>query len=429
MCGSGATTRGVPLGHDAYTHEPVGLNVTDWLRDGHITNTALWLQAQPGVGKSAIAKRLGTGLCALGWTMMVPADIKGEYTPLVRRLGGTVITVGPGHEAINPLDPGPLRAVLAREPVGTRRDALRESIRTRQAALLEALLAIELSRPPSTTERAILSRALDIASDSDPHGQPTIPDVRAVLALPSQPMLDAARVGKVRAYFDLIREALCALDLLVDGPLRGHFDRRTTAGFDPDTPAISLDISALNTGPDSVVSAAMLCSWAWGASLIESRRAGDGRNLLWVQDEAWRALRAGPGLVERGDRMTRTGRHEGIASLNITHSMLDLQALPTAEDRAKAAGIASRSAIHIYGGMAATELDSLAIPLSTRESNLITSWQGSGTWVPGQQHPGRGRLLLKTGQHIGLPVRMRLTPRERELFNTDTAFTGPQAAS
>src|SRR5256885_16241384 len=32
--GSGSRVRGVPIGHDLHTHEPVGLHPGDWLRDG-----------------------------------------------------------------------------------------------------------------------------------------------------------------------------------------------------------------------------------------------------------------------------------------------------------------------------------------------------------------------------------------------------------
>lgn len=428
--GSGSRVRGVPIGHDLHTHEPVGLHPGDWLQSGLVTNTGMWVQAQPGVGKSAFAKRLGTGLCAFGWMLFVPADVKGEYSPLISRLGGTVIKIGRGSDAINPLDPGPLGHLMATLPAGRQRQALRESIRARQTALLEGLLLLELDRAPTPTERNLVSRALDIATDATSDGQPTIPEVRAVLDQAPDPLLTAARVEhRTNRYFDLIRDVLAALDLLVDGPLRGLFDRRSTARIDPASPATSLDISELDEETDQVVAAAMLCSWAWGAGMIEARQAGAGRNILWLQDEAWRALRTGPGLVERSDRMTRLNRHKGVASVYLTHSMDDLQALPSAQDRAKASGIASRCAIHVYGGLPATELPSLAVTLSGREAEMLASWQSAGTWVPGQRHPGRGLYLIKAGERAGLPVRMHLNPREAELYNTDAAFQLPRAAS
>jgi hypothetical protein len=423
--GGSLRVRGVPIGHHQFTHEPVGLDPGEWLRQGITTNTGFWIQAQPGVGKSAFAKRLGTGLVAFGWVLFCPADIKGEYTPLVRRLGGTVIKVGRGHSAINPLDPGPLAALLATTS-GRQRDALRESIRARQTALLEGLLSLELDRQPNATERNIVSRALDIATDAASDGQPTIPEVRDVLDAAPQTLLDGARVENRRdRYLDLTREVLSALDLLCVGPLRGLFDQRSTARLDPSAPAISLDISDLDEETDQVVAAAMLCSWAWGAGLIEARQVGHGKNIFWIQDEAWRALRTGPGLVEKSDRMTRLNRHKGVASAWLTHSMDDLEALPSEEDRAKARGIANRCAIHVYGGLPATELRSLTVNLSQREKDMLASWQSAGTWVPGQRHPGRGLYLIKAGERAGLPVRMTLAQRELDLYNTDSAFQRP----
>ncbi|WP_246257462.1 hypothetical protein [Amycolatopsis anabasis] len=427
--GSGSRVRGVPIGHDLHTHEPVGLHPGDWLKTGLISNTGLWVQAQPGVGKSAFAKRLGTGLCAFGWMLFVPADVKGEYTALIRRLGGTVIKVGRGHDAINPLDPGPLAALLATTS-GRERDALRESIRARQTTLLEGLLLLELGRAPTPTERNLVSRAIDLATDAAADNQPTIPEVRAVLEAAPQLLLSAARVHDNRErYYDLTREVLSSFDLLVEGPLRGLFDRRSTARLDPSSSATSLDISVLDEETDEVVAAAMLCSWAWGAGMIEARQAGQGRNILWIQDEAWRALRTGSGLVEKSDRLTRLNRHKGVASVYLTHSMDDLEALPSEEDRAKARGIAARCAIHVYGGLPASELRSLTVSLSSREKNMLSSWQSAGTWVPGQRHPGRGLYLIKAGERAGLPVRMNLTQSEIGLYNTDSAFDTPPATA
>ena len=195
------------------------------------------------------------------------------------------------------------------------------------------------------------------------------------------------------------------LGLLCDGSLRGLFDRPSTITADPTTPALSLDLSALDNDADDVVAAAMLCSWAWSATLADT--AGDRRNTVQVQDELWRALRAAPGLVEHSDRITRLGRHRGIVSIQVTHSLDDLDALPTATDRAKARGMAARNAILILGGMAPQDIDRLAgiVALTDPERELVASWAAPPTWHPGHTHPGRGRYLIKSGQRIGLPGR------------------------
>jgi hypothetical protein len=74
--------------------------------------------------------------------------------------------------------------------------------------------------------------------------------------------------------------------------------------------------------------------------------------------------------------------------------------------------------------MPARELDQLAriVPLTDRERALVTSWAAPPTWHTGTRHPGRGKYLIKSGQRIGLPVALTLTPTETRLFDTDTAF-------
>ena len=145
---------------------------------------------------------------------------------------------------------------------------------------------------------------------------------------------------------------------------------------------------------------------------------------MQVQDELWRALRVAPGLVERSDRITRLGRHRGVVSFQITHSLDDLEALPTEADRAKARGMAARNAVLLLGGMADAELDGLRriTPLTDNEAALITSWAAPPTWHAGHTHPGRGKYLIKSGERLGLPVALQLTPTEQQLYDTDRAF-------
>ena len=148
------------------------------------------------------------------------------------------------------------------------------------------------------------------------------------------------------------------------------------------------------------------------------------RNVVQVQDELWRALRVAPGLVERSDRITRLGRHRGVVSFQVTHSLDDLEALPTDTDRAKARGMASRNGVLLLGGMAERELDGLrrVVSLSDSEAALITSWAAPPTWHANRVHPGRGKYLIKSGQRVGLPVALTLTPTEIALHDTDQAF-------
>jgi hypothetical protein len=431
---SGAAPMGVPIGRHLLTAEPVGLDPSEWLRHGLVSNTGMWIQGQPGIGKSAIVKRLITGLIAFGFVAVIPGDVKGEYSGLVERHGGRVWRIGRGLHSLNPLDAGPLRPAVA-QTVGSERERLLETIRSRRLSLLEALVVIVRRGELTVTERRLLAVALDIVVDASGEtatgaaprwsGEPTIPDVARVLASPPAELMAVTACDTEQEFRRYCLDLRGTLDLLCTGPIRGMFDRPSSVQADLDTPALSLDISALDGDADEVVAAAMLCSWAWAAAVIDGSTAmGRRRRVFRVQDELWRALRVAPGLVERSDQVTRLGRHRGEVSAQVTHSLDDLEALPTEADRAKARGMAARNGIMVLGGMADRELDGIRriTPLTDEEAKLVRSWAAPPTWIAGTRHPGRGKYLLKSGERMGLPAGMRLLPSELELYDTDQAW-------
>jgi hypothetical protein len=153
-------------------------------------------------------------------------------------------------------------------------------------------------------------------------------------------------------------------------------------------------------------------------------------------DELWRALRGSAGLVEHADALTRLNRAKGIASVMITHSLADLDALPTHADRATAQGFVERSAIKVLAGLPPRELDRVArvVALSDAERTLVSSWAAPESWTVGAVHPGRGKYLIKVGDRPGLPIAMSLVGDEHVLYDTDAAirrsgpdFVGPPA--
>ena len=127
VAGSGAPTAGVPLGRHLTWGEVVCADPFSWMEAGITTNTGMFLLGQPGVGKSALAKRLTLGMAAFGVRPIILGDTKGEHTPIITALGGQIIRIGRGLDRINPLDPGPLGQVAHRLPAdrgprGPRRD-------------------------------------------------------------------------------------------------------------------------------------------------------------------------------------------------------------------------------------------------------------------------------------------------------------------
>jgi hypothetical protein len=109
----------------------------------------------------------------------------------------------------------------------------------------------------------------------------------------------------------------------------------------------------------------------------------------------------------------------------ITHTMADLQALPSEDDRAKARGFVERAGMIVAGGLPYSEMPLLtsAVALSEAEQNLLASWSAPTSWdtSAGRQTepPGRGKFLVKVGGRPGIPISVALTETERETSNTN----------
>lgn len=426
MAGSGCPTLGVPIGRHLLWGEACCLDPLAWLDAGLTTNPGMFLLGQPGAGKSALAKRLLVGMTGYGVRGLVLGDTKPDYTRLVNHLGGQVIRIGRGLDRINPLDAGPLQAALARMPTAAAQQ-LRLEVRGRRLSLLLALCALLRGRPVSNPEQVVLAHAVDLAAERHTGSDPTIPQVLAALEQAPDRLRLAARATTPADYQARTDELIFTLTLLCDGPLRGVFDAPTSTPIDLDAPAVSVDISTVAAAGDTLLAAAMLCTWAYAFGLVDAAAAlaehqqAPRRRYFAVLDELWRAIRGSAGLVEHADALTRLNRQRGIATLMITHGLGDLEALPTTEDRAKARGFIDRAAIKVLAALPAVELDQLTriVHLSAPERELVSSWATAEAWQGGTTHPGRGKYLIKTGQRPGLPVALSLVAEEADLYDTD----------
>jgi hypothetical protein len=296
-------------------------------------------------------------------------------------------------------------------------------------SLLLALCALVRGHAITNTEEVVIGRAVDVLSERLDH-DPTVPDVLRLIEQGSDELRQAARARLDGEYRRRVDELVPTLALLCEGSLKGVFDGPTTTPLDLDAPAVSVDISNVAAAGDQLVAAAMLCTWAYGFGMVDAAGAlaeqglAPRRQYLGVMDELWRALRGASGLVEHADALTRLNRQRGMASVMVTHSLADLDALPTPEDRAKAQGFVERSAVKILAGLPPRELNRVheVIRLSGPERDLVSSWAAPEAWHAGAVHPGRGKYLIKTGERPGLPVAMSLVGEEVQLYNTDAAM-------
>ena len=429
VAGSGTPTAGTPVGRHLLWGEVVCLDPLAWLRAGLVTNPGMFVLGQPGTGKSALVKRLVTGAVATGTRALILGDPKPDYTPLVKYVGGQVIRIGRGLDTINPLDAGPLGTAL-RQMTGPQAARLRAEVRSRRLSLLMALATLIREARLSNAEEVILGRAIDILDDRRDRAEPTVGDVLAVIEQGPDLLRSAARADTPSGYAGRTADLVFTLDLLCTGSLAGVFDGQTSRPIDLDAPAVSVDLSAVKAAGDKLLTAAMLCTWSYGfgcvddASALADLGAAPARSYLAVMDELWRALHGAPGLVEHADSLTRLNRARGMASIMITHSLADLDALATETDRARARGFLDRSAITVLAGLPPRELARVSeiTPLTEPERALVASWSAPESYLPGARHPGRGKYLIKTGERLGIPVQLTLTGPEPELYDTDQAI-------
>ncbi|GAA0997764.1 MULTISPECIES: hypothetical protein [Nocardiopsis] len=422
---------GTPIGRDLLSGEVVCLDPMAWLRAGLITNPGCFVLGQPGTGKSTFVKRLVTGAVAFGSQAIILGDTKPDYTDLIGHLGGQVVRIGRGLDRINPLDAGPLGGVMGRL-TEVEREKLRWEVRSRRISLLMALCTLVREDRIANAEEVVLGAAVDLLDERlAGTRQPNVIDVLQVVEEGPESLRSFARADTRDQYDKRVDDLVFTLRLLCTGSLAGVFDGETTSPLDMEAPGISVDISRVGAAGDKLLTAAMLCTWSYGFGMVDAAAvlAEHGlirrRSYIGVMDELWRALRGAPGLVEFADSLTRLNRSKGMASVMVTHSLGDLEALATEEDRAKARGFVDRSAITVLAGLPPRELASVnrITPMTGPEQGLVASWSSPDSWQPGARHPGRGKYLIKTGaERLGIPVQMTLTRDELTLYDTDQAI-------
>jgi hypothetical protein len=426
--GSGSPSFGVPFGRHMMWGEVVCCDPFSWMDAGLTTNRGVFFLGQPGTGKSSGGKRLCRGLMAFGVTPLFLGDAKPDYTDVVRSAGGQVIRIGRGLDRINPLDAGPLGTALARLS-GAEADRLSLEVRGRRLnATLALCTLVRTDAPLLNAEETVIGAAVDLLADRlQPGADPTIPDILSIIREAPDRLVAAAEVDSLEEYRAETRRLRQTLRMLCEGSLKGVFDGPTTTPIDLSAPAVSVDISAVVSAGDTLLAAAMLSTWSYGFAVIDASSAlADAgltppRRYVAVLDELWRALRGAAGLVDHADALTRVYRGRNVAHMMMTHSLDDLNALPTEADRAKARGFVDRCAITVLAGLPMRELDEVSriVPLSQAEKAMVSSWSSPETWQPGARHPGRGKYLIKTGQRVGIPVEMEYVADEARLYNTD----------
>ncbi|BEP13851.1 ATPase [Acidothermaceae bacterium B102] len=453
--GASAPIIGVPLGPHLRTGATVCFDVINWFqRARYILNPSMFVLGLPGLGKSTFVRRQITGLAAGGVVPLVLGDLKPDYADLVVALGGQVIKLGRGLGSLNVLDVGALEAaadvleIAAHEAdvagQGRRADEiakaavrLREESHGRRLNMVVALVLIVRGRIEDY-EQTVLSVAIRELSGQHGDLPPTLHDLVALLD-EGPPAIRAVTLdrGSDERYRDAIDPLQRTLLGLVDGPLGDVFARQTTSRIRLDSTAVCVDVSSISESDTQLQAAVLLACWNDGFGAVEAANAladvgvGPQRRFMIIMDELWRVLRAGAGMVDRINALTRLNRNDGVGTAMITHTMADLRALALPADIAKAKGFIERSGAVVCGGLPSSELDELQdiVRFTQEERRMVTEWSTPTTWGTGHDADipaGVGDFLIKVGQRPGVPVHVQLTDVEMrsDVHNTNKRWGG-----
>ena len=137
------------------------------------------------------------------------------------------------------------------------------------------------------------------------------------------------RGDRVR-YDDITENLLVSLKgLLGRGRLGEIFSEPSTTAMRRDVPAV-FDVSAIDDSDTALQGAALMACWSYGfgavniANALADAELEPRRHYFVVLDELWRALRAGQGMVDRVDALTRLNRTKGVGVAMCSHTMSDL---------------------------------------------------------------------------------------------------------
>ncbi len=338
---------------------------------GILSGPNMLVVGQLGRGKSALLKTYIARQHVFGREAWV-LDPKGEFTPLARALGGSVIALAPG---------GSVRLNAISSHMGSEA----------QLSLLRSVAAAALRRELAPEEDAGLRVALKVVSEAEPD-EPTLPQVVDALLHPCEQMT-AELVMAPGDFADATRQVALALQRLCQGDLRGMFDGRTSPGLDLDAPLVVLDLSAVQDS--SALGILMTCAAAWlQGVVIERKRAAEagergGAKVIVAVDEAWR-ITADLGVAEWLQRSFKLSRAHGVSNVIALHRLSDLGAAGAAGSRESriAEGLIADADTKVILAQPPDQIEALRslVGLSATEAELVpTLRRGEALWMVGRR--------------------------------------------
>jgi hypothetical protein len=434
--GAGTPMVGVPLGRHIHTGATVCADPISWFQRAKlINNPSVFVMGLPALGKSTLVRRMATGLSGFGSIPFVLGDLKPDYVDVIEALGGQVIRLGRGRGNLNVLDPGESTEAAAKlRAAGFEQEAkeIEADAHGRRLTMVSALLSILRKEPPSDVEESIIDQALRVLDRTIEGRVPVLADLLEVVQQgPTELREVAVDRGDFKVYQEITRGLEASLISLARGGRLGEtFAHPTTNPMKRDRPVV-YDVSGLKETDVDLRAATLLACWSNGfatvnvANTLAAAGLEPQRHYFVIMDELWQALRSGPGMVDRVDSLTRLNRSYGVGQAMITHTMRDLDSLPTEEERMKARGFVERAGMVIIGGLPQAEMPllSAAVQVSQAEQELLMGWSAPPSWDPATgtetEPPGRGKFLIKVGGRPGIPLSVKLTETEKSTNDTN----------
>lgn len=397
----------------------------EWVLRNIVKNPNIAIIGNPGFGKSSCVKSIILRLLTFyGVRAFIPADVKGEYDPLLEALGFESIKLGYGSTygpsaRVNPLDAGPLANFtgLSRTEITARLD----EIRIRRIALLVSLLGAKGYVATPSDEATLTEVLKELTGEATNQGRlstPILPDVHTAMARPSPGLTEARRYNSARDLAEACRPMTDALQSLIDGPLSRLFDGPTTVPVDFAAPIQSLNIRALASRGDEAVAVALVCLGSWVNSATALMKPGD--IMIQPSDEVWRLLRLNTTTVKWIDADLRLSRDLQKIALITMHKVGDTSGAGDTGSQASNISeglldLCATKAMYAQEGKAADALAEV-VGLNEVEKNELTGWARAGGRAT--EHTG-GRALWRVGDRT-YKVSHVLSTIERRINNTNT---------
>ena len=148
---------------------------------------------------------------------------------------------------------------------------------------------------------------------------PVLKDLIAYIERGPQWLRKLGRAETNEQWNARIDSLVLSLNALLDGATGRIFDGQTTTPIEVDSPAICIDVSAIDRGDSAMKAAVMMACWGSAFGAIEASHMladaglGPQRYFNLCLDEMWQVLSSAPGMVGQIDALTRLNRTDATA--------------------------------------------------------------------------------------------------------------------